>query len=145
MGKDGNKYYKMEDKFNVDNVRKFAQAVVGGALEPKIKEEPSYDDDHDASGEADDKDAMLEFYAPWCGHCQALKPTYKELGTRLPARTSSSAPWTRRRTARRTATTSRATRRSSSRRPRARRRPTTATATSTRWWRTSRSTRRPSP
>ena len=103
--KDGNKYYRMEDKFNVDNVRKFAQAVVDGALEPKIKEEPSYDDDHDASGEADDsdyeesdvtvltdanfadetdgKDAMLEFYAPWCGHCQALKPTYKELGTRL--------------------------------------------------------------
>merc|ERR1712078_867682 len=54
--KDGNKYYRMEDKFNVDNVRKFAQAVVDGALEPKIKEEPSYDDDHDASGEADDSD-----------------------------------------------------------------------------------------
>ena len=82
-----------------------SQAFVDGALEQKIKEEPSYDDDHDASGEADDsdyeesdvtvltdanfadetdgKDAMLEFYAPWCGHCQALKPTYKELGTRL--------------------------------------------------------------
>merc|ERR1712118_327075 len=29
--KDGNKYYRMEDKFNVDNVRKFAQAVVDGA------------------------------------------------------------------------------------------------------------------
>merc|ERR1712216_504175 len=40
--KDGNKYYRMEDKFNVDNVRKFAQAVVDGALEPKIKEKPTY-------------------------------------------------------------------------------------------------------
>ena len=103
--KDGNKYYKIEDKFNVDNVRKFAEALVAGSLEAKVKEEPSYDDDTDASGEADEsdyeesdvtvltdanfesevegKDAMLEFYAPWCGHCQSLKPTYKELGTRL--------------------------------------------------------------
>ena len=103
--KDGNKYYTMEDKFNVDNVRKFAAALVAGSLEAKVKEESSYDDDADASGEADEsdyeesdvtvltddnfeaevegKDAMLEFYAPWCGHCQSLKPTYKELGTRL--------------------------------------------------------------
>ena len=104
--KDGNKYYRMEDKFNVDNVRKFAQAVVDGALEPKIKEEPSYDDDHDASGEADDSDyeesdvtvlhgrqlrrrdrrqgrdarVLRALVRPLPG-AQAV--TYKELGTRL--------------------------------------------------------------
>ena len=37
--KDGNKYYKMEDKFNVDNVRKFAQAMKSIALQTAPPEE----------------------------------------------------------------------------------------------------------
>lgn len=89
------KKYKMPGKITEESLKKFVSGVLDGTVEPDYKSEeiPKNDKDGDVqivvgktfNGIVKDpkKDVLLEVYAPWCGHCKALEPTYKKLAKRF--------------------------------------------------------------
>jgi len=83
--------YKMTEKFSVDNLQQFVTEFASGSLKPYIKSEPIPEDNtgpvkvvvgenFNSIVKDPTKDVLIEFYAPWCGHCKKLVPVYDELG-----------------------------------------------------------------
>uniref|UniRef100_A0A0E0N8D7 protein disulfide-isomerase n=1 Tax=Oryza rufipogon TaxID=4529 RepID=A0A0E0N8D7_ORYRU len=90
---DARKFF-LDGEISVENIKRFAEDFLEEKLTPFYKSEPVPESNEgdvkivvgknlDQIVLDESKDALLEIYAPWCGHCQELEPTYNKLGKHL--------------------------------------------------------------
>ncbi|KAF5178921.1 disulfide isomerase-like 1-4 [Thalictrum thalictroides] len=90
---DARKFFH-DGEVTLDTIKAFGADFLEDKLKPFFKSDPIPEtNDEDVKivvgNNFDDivldesKDVLLEIYAPWCGHCQSLEPTYNKLARHL--------------------------------------------------------------
>ncbi|XP_023751529.1 protein disulfide isomerase-like 1-4 [Lactuca sativa] len=93
-GNDDGKKFVFDQDLTFENLKAFGEGFLDEKLKAFYKSDPiPENNDGDVKivvgNNFDDivldesKDVLLEIYAPWCGHCQALEPTYNKLAKHL--------------------------------------------------------------
>ncbi|CAD6187962.1 unnamed protein product [Caenorhabditis auriculariae] len=97
FGYDGKKYPMNPEEFDGDldeNLEEFMKKISSGKAKAYVKSAPLPRDDKgpvktlvgsnfDKIVNDESKDVLVEFYAPWCGHCKSFEPKYKDLAAAL--------------------------------------------------------------
>uniref|UniRef100_A0A3B1II08 protein disulfide-isomerase n=1 Tax=Astyanax mexicanus TaxID=7994 RepID=A0A3B1II08_ASTMX len=90
----GHKYSMREEFRDGKSLERFLEDYYANSLKRYIKSEPVpaknngpvkvvVADTFEEIVNDPEKDVLIEFYAPWCGHCKKLEPKYTELGQEL--------------------------------------------------------------
>ena len=94
MSSKGSKYRFDSEEVSVESIKNFYEQIQSGAISPFLKSAPIPESNDEPvkvvvgkSWEdmvmSHEKEVLVEFYAPWCGHCKQLAPHYDEAAKRI--------------------------------------------------------------